>query len=208
MIICIREILKPSEVDEVTSFLSGGRFVSGERTAGWAARPVKHNLQLPAEDPAHAEATRLILERLSDHSVFQNAALPKVLRPPVFNRYETGMQYGRHVDNAIMGTPAARADISYTLFLSAPADYEGGELVIEDAEGDRGFKLDAGDVVLYPSTYLHRVETVTSGTRLAAVGWVQSLCRNPAHRELLFDVQQLREKEFSRHSKSPEFDLL
>lgn len=208
MIICITEILKPPELARVAEYLSRGQFVSGGSTAGWAARPVKNNLQLSAEDPMHAKATKLVVEQVTSHSVFQGAALPKVLRPPIFNRYEPGMQYGLHVDDAIMGVPPARADISYTVFLSAPEDYEGGELVLEDVEGDHSFKLDAGDLVLYPSTYLHRVEPVRSGTRLAAVGWVQSLCRNPAHRELLFDLQRLREQEFSRHSKSPEFDLL
>lgn len=208
MIICITEILKPPELDRVLDLLSGGEFVAGADTAGWAARPVKKNQQLRASDPAHEQATQIILEQLGANPVFQSAALPKLLRLPMFNRYEQGMQYGRHVDDAIMGTPATRADVSYTIFLSPPDDYEGGELVLEDAEADHSFRLNAGDAVLYPSTYLHRVEEVRSGTRLAVVGWVQSLCRSPAHRELLFDLQQLRETEFSRNSKSPEFDLL
>ena len=208
MIVCIKEILSPADVQRMGDRLSRGSFVSGKETAGWASRPVKSNLQLSSQDPLHAELTRWILEQLSNHSIFQSAVLPKSFRPPVFSRYEPGMRYGSHVDDAIMGAPATRSDVSYTVFLSAPGDYEGGELVLEDAHGEHSFKLDAGDLVLYPSKFLHRVETVVSGIRFAVVGWVQSLCRDPAHREILFDLQQLRESEYSRHSKSREFDLL
>ena len=208
MIVCIKEILGLPDRERVRDLLSRGAFVSGKETAGWASQPVKHNLQLSAQDPVHPELARLIVERLSGHSVFQSAVLPKSFRPPVFSRYEPGMHYGAHVDDAIMGTPVARSDVSYTLFLSPPEDYVGGELVLEDTYGEHSFKLDAGDLVLYPSKFLHRVEPVEAGIRLAAVGWVQSLCRDPSHREVLFDLQQLREKEFSRHSKSAEFDLL
>lgn len=118
------------------------------------------------------------------------------------------MGYGRHVDDALMGSPLVRADLSYTIFLSALEDYDGGELVIEDSQGEQSFKLEAGSMVLYPATYLHRVETVTRGHRWVAAGWIQSVCRGPIERELLFDLHRVLEAEFDQSGKSEKYDLL
>ena len=131
---------------------------------------------------------------------------PKALTPLLFSRYETGMHYGSHVDDALMG--GMRTDVSFTLFLSDPKSYDGGELTIESASGEETFKLDAGALVAYSATSLHRVADVTRGARLAAVGWARSLVRDPARRELLFDLDSARRQMFAREGKSAEFDLV
>lgn len=141
--------------------------------------------------------------------MFQTVALPKQVSPIRFSRYEQGMSYGTHVDNAFMGEDRRlRSDLSLTLFLSNPDTYQGGELVIESAQGEQSFKLPAGAMILYPSTTLHRVETVMEGVRLAAVGWVQSLVRDSNAREVLFDLETARRAIFAKHGKVPEFDLI
>ena len=130
------------------------------------------------------------------------------MRPVMFSRYGEGMGYGTHVDNAIMSDAALmRSDISITVFLSSPADYDGGELVIEK-DGERAYKLEAGSVILYPSTTLHRVERVTRGTRLVGVSWIQSMVRSPEDREVLFDLDGVRRTLFRTNGKTREFDLL
>ena len=144
--------------------------------------------------------------RLLGHALFVLATRPKALTPIILSRYDADMRYGTHVDDALMG--GLRTDVSYTLFLSDPASYEGGELVIESTAGEQPFKLEAGSLVLYPSTTLHRVEPVLSGERLAAVGWVRSLIRDPARRELLFDLETASRQLFEKHGKTGEFDLV
>jgi PKHD-type hydroxylase len=136
--------------------------------------------------------------------------MPKTLRPLLFSRYTSGMGYGDHVDNALMGEkPSMRSDLSFTLFLSGPADYEGGELVIEDTtQGTHAHKLDAGSLVLYESSSLHRVEPVRSGVRQVAVGWVQCLVRDPRQRQILFDLEVLRLQLFQQQGKTAQFDTL
>ena len=131
---------------------------------------------------------------------------PKALSPLLFSRYEKGMHYGSHVDDALMD--GMRTDVSFTLFLSDPKSYDGGELVIESASGEETFKLAAGSLVAYPATSLHRVGDVTRGTRLAAVGWARSFIRDAARRELLFDLDTARRQMFAREGKSAEFDLV
>ena len=137
------------------------------------------------------------------------AARPHAIAPLMFSRSAPGMGYGRHVDDAVMGgKPRLRSDLSLTLFLSAPSEYEGGELVVESSAGEQAFKPDAGSMVLYPSSSLHRVEAVRAGTRLVAVTWIQSLVRDPAQRELLFTLDSARRALFEREGKSHEFDQL
>ena len=148
----------------------------------------------------------LVAERILHNEVFRLAVRPKALTPLLFSRYETGMHYGSHVDDALMG--GMRTDVSFTLFLSAPKSYAGGELTIESASGEDSFKLDAGSLVAYPATSLHHVADVTRGTRLAAVGWARSFIRDPARRELLFDLDTARRQLFAREGKSAEFDLV
>lgn len=208
MIHCIGGVLDGGHLVRVGQLLDRGQFVDGRATSRYAARVVKTNLQLAPACPTYTEITGLIIATVRANPTFRMAALPRKLRPPLISRTEAGMGYGRHVDDSIMGTPPTRADLSYTLFLSAPTDYEGGELVIEDTLGEHTFKLDAGSLVLYPATHLHRVETVRSGRRLVAAGWVQSLCRSPSHREILFDLQCALREEFDQRGKTAQFDLL
>jgi len=138
--------------------------------------------------------------------VFALATRPKTILGPLFSRYEPGHAYGAHVDDALMD--GVRTDVSFTLFLSAPETYDGGELVIESAAGEDAFKLGSGSVLTYPSTTLHRVAPVTRGRRLAAVGWVRSYIRDPAHRELLFELETARRRLFEREGKTADGDLL
>lgn len=194
MILILDSILSDAELKTLRDTLSTREgFQSGKATAGWAAKPVKNNLQTRAG--ARSDGLKRIVEAaLMKHEVFKAAAQPKRIVRTVFSRYEAGMAYGTHIDDAMMA--GARTDLSFTLFLNPPEDYQGGELVIESPEGEADIKLQAGQAVLYPTQRLHHVAEVTSGARLAAVGWVRSLVRSAEQREMLFDlsqtVQQLR----------------
>lgn len=206
MILCVAEVLSHDDLAAVHARLVGARFVDGRATAGWHARLVKHNLQAERDDPTLAGLRALLEARILAHPVFQLAARPKALTPLILSRYEPGMTYGTHVDDALMA--GMRTDLAFTLFLSDPESYGGGELVIEAAVGEEPFKLAAGALLLYPATTLHRVEPVTRGARLAAIGWVRSYLRDGAQREILFDLDTARHALFERHGKTPEFDLL
>lgn len=209
MIVCIDNVLTAEELATVTSKLETAEFVDGKLTAGWHARLVKHNTQLDANAQAAKTLKALVGEAIQRHPLFQMAVWPKQMRPVMFSRYEAGMSYGSHTDNAIMrDRQLMRSDVSLTLFLSDPATYEGGELVIEDTPQERSFKLEAGSMIVYPSSTLHRVESVTAGVRLVAVSWVQSLVRDPGERELLFELDTVRHSVFEKLGKSVEFDLL
>ncbi|MCB1739690.1 MAG: Fe2+-dependent dioxygenase [Gammaproteobacteria bacterium] len=190
MIICIAGLLNDAELGAVRETLAELPFRDGRVTAGWQAREVKHNLQADPSDAAALGLTRMLRERLLANELFQIAVRPKRLSSLILSRYEPGMAYGTHVDDALMH--GLRSDVSFTLFLSPAEAYDGGELVIEDAAGERAFKLPAGSAVVYPSTSLHRVEQVRRGERLAAVGWARSQLRDPGARELLFDLEQVR----------------
>jgi PKHD-type hydroxylase len=172
--------------------LLASEWVDGLATAGHQGAQVKRNRQLPEGSPVARELGDIILGALERHPLFISAALPARVYPPMFNRYEGGETFGTHVDNAlrlIPGTPERlRTDLSATLFLADPADYEGGELLIEDTYGVHSIKLPAGHMVLYASSSLHRVEPVTRGVRLASFFWVQSLVRDEGQRTLLFDL--------------------
>lgn len=208
MIICLGGVLDDARVGDIRRLLDRAPFVEGRATAGWSAVEVKNNLQLDAAAPVHRKVTRVIEQALVAHSAFVAAALPKAMSPLLISRCDAGMGYGSHVDNALMGDPGLRTDLAFTLFLSEPESYEGGELVIDDAQGEQAFKLAPGTVVLYPATTLHRVETVKSGQREVAVGWVQSLIRDPRVREMLFDLDAARRSLFETEGKSSRFDLL
>jgi PKHD-type hydroxylase len=206
MIICIQSVLTQVQVAELVRVMSSCAFVDGKATAGWHAQLVKQNLQVDSQDGAIEMARLMVENALKENELFRLAARPRTLSPVLFNKYGEGMHYGPHVDDAYMGE--LRSDLSYTLFLSSPDEYEGGELVMDLPQGEQAYKLAAGDLVLYPSTTLHRVNTVTSGTRLATVGWVQSVIRYADRRELLFDLESARLALFAREGKSAEFDLL
>lgn len=213
MIICISRVLDPAALGKVRAFLDAARFVDGRATAGWHARLVKENRQAETGDPAALRAAALVSEALQAHPVFRAAVRPLRIRPPLFARYAGGEAYGRHVDDAVMGRPGdaggmMRSDVSVTVFLSDPAAYEGGDLVIEDSAGTQAHRLAAGDAIAYPSTTLHAVAPVTRGERLVAVTWVQSLVRDPARREILFDLETARQRVFETEGKSETFDLL
>ena len=209
MILSVDNVLTPEELDFVTSHLDTADFIDGKTTAGWHARAVKHNTQLTSKAPYAKELTDLVKNALLRSPLFQISVQPKIVHSMLFSRYEAGMAYGSHVDNALMGNQEFwRSDISLTLFLSSPSTYSGGELVIESLESERNFKLEAGCAIVYPSSTLHRVEAVNAGVRLAAVAWVQSLVRDPNERELLFDLDTARRAIFHKDGKTTEFDLI
>jgi PKHD-type hydroxylase len=213
MIILIANVLTEAELNDIYFKLDKGNaqdiFIDGKTTAGWHARLVKHNTQIRSDAPVLLELRSVVQQALKRNALFQMAALPKTISPILFSRYEVGMEYGSHVDNAFMGEEnRMRSDLSLTLFLSQPETYEGGELVIESTQGEQACKLDAGAMVLYPSSTLHRVEPVTQGVRLAAVTWIQSLVRECSDREILFDLDTARQAIFAKYGKTTEFDLL
>jgi PKHD-type hydroxylase len=205
MQIAIANVLSRDDIDNVRATLAHARFVDGRETAGFAARLVKHNRQA-ASDRRLDAVRKLVTERILDNEVFRLAVRPKALTPLMLSRYDTDMHYGTHVDDAMMH--GLRTDVAFTLFLSEPQNYDGGELVIETAAGEEPVKLAAGSLVAYPSSTLHRVAAVTHGTRLAAVGWARSLIRDAARRELLFDLDTARRALFARDGKSAEYDLI
>ncbi len=208
MIFCIGNVLTPEELNWVISQLSNGEFVDGKITAGVGAS-VKDNLQLKADSPLANELNKLILQALWRAKPFQMAVRPKIIRPAIFSKYEPGMKYGTHIDNALMGENyMMRTDLSVTILLSQPSSYSGGELVIESLHGEQAIKLDAGALVVYPSTSLHRVEMVTKGVRFVAVTWVQSLIRDAHQREILLDLDTAMQSIFEKDGKTPEFDLI
>ena len=211
MLMCIADVLTAAEVARTVAQLGKVQFVDGKLTAGWHAKLVKHNLQAQiGTSGTVAQLQKHVHQALQQHPLFDMAVRPKLVRPVLFSRYEPGMSYGTHVDNAVMddGDQRMRSDVSLTLFLSDPATYAGGELVIESTHGEQAFKLPAGAMIVYPSSTLHRVEPVTQGVRLAAVTWVQSLVREQADREILFDLDTARKAVFDQYGKTPEFDLL
>lgn len=212
MLLTLDAVLNAEELEDICKKLAAAEFADGKLTAGWHAQLVKHNQQLTPNDLYWSDHQACIKAALNRHPLFQPAVLPSVIHTLLLSRYEVGMSYGSHVDNALMGQgengQRYRSDISWTLFLSSPESYDGGELVIESSEGERQIKLAAGSAVVYPSSYLHRVEPITAGVRLAAVGWVQSLVRDPAQREILFDLDAARRSLFRQYGKTPEFDLI
>ncbi len=206
MQIVIADILDADDLVAVHAALSRAHFVDGRETAGYAARTVKDNRQADGADKSLDPVRKLLATRIMANEVFRLAGRPKTLTPLLFSRTETGMQYGIHVDDALMG--GLRIDLAFTLFLDAPETYDGGELVIETAAGEDAIKLPAGAMVLYPATTLHRVAQVTRGTRHVAAGWARSFVRDAARRELLFDLDTVRRAIFARDGKTTEFDLI
>jgi PKHD-type hydroxylase len=192
MIVRIPAVLDGQQLAATEALLRQGSWEDGRATAGFQSAPVKHNLQLAPGSAAARQAGDIVLRALERHADFISAALPRHVYPPLFNRYEPGMAFGAHVDNAVRQVPGThhrlRIDVSATLFLSPAADYDGGELVIEDTYGAHAVKLAAGDMVVYPASSLHRVQPVTRGARLAAFFWVQSMVRDDGARTTLFEM--------------------
>lgn len=200
----IPQVLCADELAQARALLADSPWADGRGSAGPQAAAVKRNQQLPAGSDAARALQSLVLGALDRHALFFSAALPRRVLPPMFNRYAGGGHYGDHVDQAIrQGAPGQRlrTDLSCTLFLGDPADYDGGELVIADHAGGQRFKLPAGDALLYPATQLHRVEPVGRGERLACVFWVESLVRSDSQRQLLFDMDLALMRLRSRHGE-------
>lgn len=202
MLLHIPDVLNRDLVIDMRTRLMRDDWIDGRATVGQQGAQVKRNRQLPEQSPLAVELGRRITQALAAHPLYFAAALPLRSVPPLFNRYEGGEQYGLHIDGSIRmpadGGPPLRTDLSATLFLSDPEDYDGGELVVQDTYGSHEVKLPAGDLVLYPSSSLHKVEPVSRGARICAFFWVQSMVREDWQRTLLFELdqnlQQLRAK--------------
>ena len=194
MIVRVPALLSAEQLAAARALLADAPWGDGRVTAGYQSARVKENLQLPEDCEASRRLRDLVLSALERNPLFISAALPARVFPPLFNRYEAGMNFGAHVDNAIRQVSGTahriRTDISATLFVSAPEDYDGGELVVEDTYGTHAAKLAAGDMILYPSTSLHRVTPVTRGARIAAFFWIQSMVKDDGERTILFDLDR------------------
>jgi PKHD-type hydroxylase len=193
VLLAIPSLLTADQVAEVRRLIEGGRWVDGRATAGVQSGLAKHNLQLAADCELGKQAQQIVTAALSSNGLFMSAALPRAIVPPLFNRYDGSEShaFGNHVDNAIrfLGDGASvRTDLSITVFLSEPDEYDGGELVIEDSYGAHEVKLAAGDAILYPSSSLHRVEPVTRGSRVASFFWIESRVRGDGERTILLDM--------------------
>lgn len=207
MSLILQEVLAPEDLDRVRGDLGGLSWASGKRTAGPAARGVKENLQADGADPRVQALERFLLEALRRHPLFEIAARPARISRVMFSRYEPGMTYGAHTDDALMGGEnKLRTDIAFTVFLAERDSYEGGELVVESALGEQAISLDAGDAILYPAGSIHYVAPVSRGVRLAAVGWIESFVPDAAQRELLFDLSITRTR--LAEAGAPREDLL
>ncbi len=194
MLVKCEAVLTKDEVAHCRSVLEGTKWVDGRITAGAQSALAKHNLQVPEDAPQARAMGEVVLRALARSQTFNSAAVPLRVFPPLFNRYDVGMKFGAHVDNAIRFIAGpnirVRTDLSATLFLTDPADYDGGELVIQDTYGEQSVKFAAGDMVLYPASSLHRVEAITRGSRWASFFWIQSMVKDDGARGLLYDLDQ------------------
>ena len=193
MLLRIPNTLTPDELQQVRELILSASWSDGRITAGSQSGAVKNNRQLPEESPAAQKARHIVSVALARNPMFVTGALPKTVYPPLFNRYgHEANAFGNHIDNAVRTHAATarhvRTDISCTLFLSDPASYDGGELVVQDTYGEQRIKFEAGDLVMYPGTSVHRVEPVTRGERLASFFWIESMVRSGEQRRILFDL--------------------
>ncbi len=193
MLLHVPEVLSRDALLQARQLTAGAAWADGRITAGTQSEKTKNNLQIPEDAPAAREAGKLVLDGLAKSALFFTAALPRHIYPPLFNCYRgTTNVFGNHVDNAVRTHRATgkhvRTDLSATLFLSDPSDYDGGELIIEDTFGTQSIKLAAGDLILYPGTSVHRVAPVTRGARVASFFWIESMVREDSHRRILFDL--------------------
>ena len=210
MLLAIPDVLSRSEAADLRETIAAAEWIDGNSTSGAGAASVKRNRQLPENSAVALAQGRIILQALAANGQFFSAALPARTMPPLFNRYaEAGNEtYGTHVDGAARRVPGSdlwlRTDVSSTLFLCDPEDYDGGELVVEDTYGTHEVKLPAGDLILYPSTSLHRVEPVTRGERVCSFFWTQSMVRDAAKRSLLFEMDQAITSLRTKHGETAE----
>lgn len=209
MLLCIPQVLSQDSVHQLRSMIDAADWIDGRGTAGAQSAQAKKNTQLPENSDAARQARAVVSQALGNQPLFLSAALPLKVFPPLFNRYGPGDRFGAHVDNAIRPVTGSaervRTDLSATLFLTDPDDYDGGELVIETKFGAQEVKLNAGDMVLYPASSLHHVTEVTRGARISSFFWIQSMIRDDGERELLFDLDQSIQTLASQHShRDPE----
>lgn len=190
MILFLRQVLPPDAVRWFRERLASVDFGDGAATAGSGVRDIKRNLELPPDSPVRAELNQKLAQTLDANGTFRYGIVPKQMGAFIFSRYEGGMTYGDHMDNPIMEGPQGRmrSDLSMTVFLSDPGEYDGGELVMHSDTMPQPIKMPAGDAVIYPTTTIHRVEPVTRGTRWAAVTWMQSMVRTDDQRQVLWDI--------------------
>jgi PKHD-type hydroxylase len=192
MLLAIPDVLTSAQIVQARQTLDRAQWIDGRVTAGHQSVRTKDNMQLPEASPAARQLGGMVLEALGQNPLFISAALPRRVFPPLFNYYSGGQSFGTHVDNAIRQIPATgqriRTDLSATLFLSEPAEYDGGDLVVEDTYGTHGVKLPAGHMILYTATSLHHVRPVTRGARIASFFWIESMVRDDGKRTILFDL--------------------
>lgn len=206
MLLQLHKVLKRDQLELVRSLLAGAHFVDGKLSAGMAARRIKNNQELDRSAQQIAQLNNVVMGSLVQHPDYRAGALALRVAAPYYARYTPGMTYGDHVDDPIMGVEGQlyRCDVAITVFLNEPDAYDGGELAVNTPFGTNTVKLAAGDAVLYPASSLHRVNPVTRGERLVAVTWLQSLVRDPAQRELLYELNQAREKLLRERPESEE----
>jgi PKHD-type hydroxylase len=208
MMLHIPEVLAAVQVIEIRKTIDAADWVDGKATVGAQGAKVKRNRQLPELSPIGLQVGQTILQALASHPLFVSAALPMRYMPPLFNRYEGGEHYGFHIDGSVRSIPGSnlslRTDLSCTLFLSEPAEYEGGELIVADTYGEHAVKLPAGDMILYPASSVHKVEPVTRGARISSFFWVQSMVADDGKRGLLFELDQNIQKLRARLGDSEE----
>src|ERR1700761_1227469 len=192
MLVRVPAVLTPEEVAHCRAVLAASDWADGRVTAGAQSALAKNNMQVPESAPEAQQLGELILGKLGRNEAFVSAGLPLRVFPPLFNRYDEGMGFGAHVDNTIRfaGNVRFRTDLSCTLFLTDPEDYDGGELVIIDTYGEQAVKLAAGDMVLYPASSVHRVNPITRGSRWASFFWAQSMVADDGRRALLYDMDR------------------
>jgi PKHD-type hydroxylase len=194
MLLQLKNVLDASKLSNMREVLSKVTFIDGKHSAGQAASRVKNNEEMKQGTQQADYLDHLLIGSLAENTDFRSGALPYRVAQPVFARYTQGMRYGNHVDDPIMGSGAEkfRTDVSITVFLNEPEDYDGGELIINTSYGEKAVKLPAGSAVIYPSASVHRVAEITRGERLAAIVWLQSMVRDPVQRELLYELDQAR----------------
>ena len=203
--IIIPSIVGPTQLEQVNSLLDSASFVDGKLSAGMVASRIKNNQEVDQNSDIFAQLNKLVMSNVMRHRKFKNYALPHRISSPFYARYSEGMAYGDHIDDPVMGSPDHfRTDLSFTVFLNEPDEYEGGELVVHTSFGEQTVKLAAGQAVVYPSGTLHRVAEVTKGERRVMVAWVQSLIRDPAKRDILFELNQVREKALRKTPDDPD----
>jgi len=209
LLLTLPDVLLKDELTTIRGLLKQAQWIDGRNTAGAQAAQVKNNQQLAEQDPLLDQIRRIVLQALQRDPLFFSAALPDKILPPFVNRYVGATNhYGFHVDNAMRSMPdgsaRVRADVSATLFLNDPDEYEGGELVVQDIFGDQRIKLKAGSIVIYPSSSVHAVTPVTRGERLASFMFIQSMVRDASHRRMLFDMDMALVRLRQQHGETPE----